>query len=168
MATLGESFNADDLPTGNSGEYELLPEGLYSAMIAKAEVGQTKSGTGTKIDLRLDITGPTHQGRVIFAAINIRNQSAKAEEIGRQQLGEIMRAIGLPRVEDSDQLVGGQLQIKVKIKHPSPDDVARGYSQARNEVGGYRALAGAGLPAPAVAKAAAAPAASSAKPPWAK
>jgi hypothetical protein len=142
MANLGESFNADDLPTGSTGEYELLPEGLYSAMIAKAEVGQTKSGTGTKIDLRLDITGPTHQGRVIFAAINIRNQSAKAEEIGRQQLGEIMRAIGLPRLEDSDQLVGGQLQIKVKIKHPSPDDVARGYSQARNDVGGYRALAG--------------------------
>jgi hypothetical protein len=168
MANLGESFNADELPTGSTGEYELLPEGLYSAMIAKAEVGQTKSGTGTKIDLRLDITGPTHQGRVIFAAINIRNQSAKAEEIGRQQLGEIMRAIGLPRLEDSDQLVGGQLQVKVKIKHPSPDDVARGYSQARNEVGGYRALAGGGLPAPVAAKATAAPAVSSAKPPWAK
>jgi hypothetical protein len=168
MANLGESFNADDLPTGSNGEYELLPEGLYSAMIAKAEVGQTKSGTGTKIDLRLDITGPTHEGRVIFAAINIRNQSAKAEEIGRQQLGEIMRAIGLPRLEDSDQLVGGQLQIKVKVRQPSPDDVARGYSQARNDVGGYRALAGGGLPAPVAAKATAAPAASSAKPPWAK
>ena len=168
MAHLGESFNADDLPTGSTGEYELLPEGLYSAMIAKAEVGQTKSGTGTKIDLRLDITGPAHQGRVIFAAINIRNQSAKAEEIGRQQLGEIMRAIGLPRLEDSDQLVGGQLQIKVKVRQPSPDDVARGYTQARNDVGGYRALAGGGLPAPVAAKATAAPAVSSAKPPWAK
>jgi hypothetical protein len=60
------------------------------------------------------------------------------------------------------------LQIKVKVRQPSPDDVARGYSQARNDVSGYRALAGGGLPAPAVAKAAAAPAASSAKPPWAK
>ena len=63
MANLGESFNADDLPIGNSGEYELLPEGLYSAMISKAEVAQTKSGTGTKIDCRFDITGPSHQGR---------------------------------------------------------------------------------------------------------
>lgn len=166
MAHLGETFNADDLPTGN-GDYELLPEGLYSAMIAKAEVNPTKSGTGDKIDLRLDITGPTHQGRVIFAAINIRNQSAKAEEIGRQQLGEIMRAIGLARLEDSDQLVGGQLQVKVKVKVPSPDDIARGYTQPRNDVGGYRALAGGGLPAPSAAKAPAAPAAS-AKPPWAK
>jgi hypothetical protein len=167
MANLGESFNADELPTGNSGEYELLPEGLYSAMIAKADVNPTKNGTGTKIDLRLDITGPTHQGRVVFATVNIRNQSAKAEEIGRQQLGEIMRAIGLPRLEDSDQLVGGQLQIKVKIKVPSPDDVAKGYTQSRNEVGGYRALAGGGLPAPPAVTTAAAPA-TSAKPPWAK
>jgi hypothetical protein len=168
MANLGESFNADDLPTGNTGDYELLPEGLYSAMISKAEVGQTKSGTGTKIDCRFDITGPSHQGRVVFSAINIRNQSAKAEEIGRQQLGEIMRAIGLARLEDSDQLVGGQLQIKVKIKQPSPDDVARGYSQPRNEVAGFRALAGGGLPAPAATKAPAPASATSAKPPWAK
>jgi hypothetical protein len=168
MAHLGETFNADDLPTGGTGEYELLPEGLYSAMISKAELTPTKSGTGDKIDLRLDITGPTHQGRVIFAAINIRNQSAKAEEIGRQQLGEIMRAIGLARVQDSDQLVGGQLQIKVKVRQPSPDDVARGYSQARNDVGGYRALAGGGLPAPLAATAPAPAAATSAKPPWAK
>ena len=168
MANLGESFNADDLPIGNSGEYELLPEGLYSAMISKAEVGQTKSGTGTKIDCRFDITGPSHQGRVVFSAFNIRNQSAKAEEIGRQQLGEIMRAIGLARLEDSDQLVGGQLQIKVKIKQPSPDDVARGYSQPRNEVAGFRSLGVGGMPAPAASKPAAPAAATSAKPPWAK
>ena len=168
MANLGESFNADDLPTGNTGDYELLPEGLYSAMISKAEVGQTKSGTGTKIDCRFDITGPSHQGRVVFSAFNIRNQSAKAEEIGRQQLGEIMRAIGLARLEDSDQLVGGQLQIKVKIKQPSPDDVARGYSQPRNEVAGFRSLGVGGMPAPAASKPAAPAAATSAKPPWAK
>lgn len=167
MAFLGETFAADDLPTGN-GEYELLPEGLYSATITKAEVNQTKSGTGTKIDVRFDITGPSHQGRVVFAAINIRNQSAKAEEIGRQQLGEIMRAIGLARLEDSDQLVGGQLQIKVKIKQPTPDDVARGYSQARNEVAGYRALSGGGLPSPTTAKPAASSAPAGGKPPWAK
>lgn len=140
MAFLGETFSTDSLPEGRS--YDLIPEGWYNAVISKADLGQTKAGNGQKIDVRFDITGPTHQGRAIFTAINVRNPSQKAEEIGRQQLGEIMRAIGLSQVQDTDQLVGGQLQIKVKVKVPSDEDKARGYTESRNEVGGYKAIAG--------------------------
>lgn len=140
MAFLGETFSTDSLPEGRS--YDLIPEGWYNAVISKADLGQTKAGNGQKIDVRFDITGPTYQGRAIFTAINVRNPSQKAEEIGRQQLGEIMRAIGLSRVQDTDQLVGGQLQIKVKVKVPSDEDKARGYTESRNEVGGYKAVAG--------------------------
>ena len=86
MAFLGETISATDLPTSDRS-YDLIPEGWYSATISKAELGQTKSGTGTKIDMRYDITGPTHEGRIVFGSVNIRNQSQKAEEIGRQQLG---------------------------------------------------------------------------------
>jgi len=114
MANLGEAFSTDDLPQGQG--YDLLPDGWYFVTIAKADLNNTKAGNGQKIDLRLDITGPTHQGRVLFAALNIRNPSQKAEEIGRQQLGEVMRAIGLAKVEDTDQPIGGSLQVKVKTK----------------------------------------------------
>ena len=159
MAFLGETIEANTLPEGRS--YDLIPDGWYNATITKAEVGQTKSGTGTKIDIRYDITGPTHEGRVIYASVNIRNQSSKAEEIGRQQLGEIMRAVGLARLEDSDQLIGGPVCIKIKIKQPSDSDKANGYTEAKNEVGGWKAIAG------SVAPVASKPAAT-AKPPWAK
>jgi hypothetical protein len=54
-----------------------------------------------------DITGPSHQGRVVFGNLNIKNANPKAEEIGRQQLGDIMRAIGLAKVTDTDQFIGG-------------------------------------------------------------
>lgn len=167
MAFLGETFSTDELPVSDRS-YDLIPEGWYSASITKADLGQTKSGTGTKIDMRYDITGPTQQGRVVFASVNIRNQSQKAEEIGRQQLGEIMRAIGLAKVEDTDQLIGGQLQIKIKIRKASDSDKANGYHDDRNEVGGWKSLNGS-APIPAST---AAPAATSApggsKPPWAK
>ena len=170
MAFLGETFGVDDLPQSDRN-YELIPEGWYNATITKADLGNTKSGTGQKIDLRFDITGPTQQGRVMFQAINIRNQSQKAEEIGRQQLGEIMRAIGLAKVEDTDQLIGGQLCIKIKIKEPSAKDIEAGYSNTKNEVAGYKAIAGGAAPKPAPAPSAA-PAATAApggsKPPWAK
>lgn len=169
MAFLGETFSTDDLPVSDRS-YDLIPEGWYTATITKADLGQTKSGTGTKIDLRYDITGPSQQGRVIFGSVNIRNQSQKAEEIGRQQLGEIMRAIGLAKVEDTDQLIGGQLQIKIKIRKPSENDKANCYNDDRNEVGGWKSVNGS-APIPA-STSTAAPAASSApggsKPPWAK
>lgn len=163
MAFLGESFGIDDLPQSDRS-YELIPDGWYLATITKADLGPTKAGNGQKIDMRYDITGPTQQGRVVFGSLNIRNPSAKAEEIGRQQLGEIMRAIGLAKVEDTDQLIGQSLQIKVGTSKPQ-----EGYD-VRNEVKGWKAVSGGGSPMPAAASSA--PAATSApagsKPPWAK
>ena len=163
MAFLGESFTADDMPQSDRS-YDLIPDGWYTATITKAELGMTKAGNGQKIDVRYDITGPSHEGRVVFGNLNIPNPSQKAEEIGRQQLGEIMRAIGLSKVEDTDQLIGGTLQIKVGLSKPQD-----GYEQ-RNEVKGFKAVGGSA--APAAAPAASAPAATSApggaKPPWAK
>lgn len=157
MAFLGETYETENLPEGRS--YDLLPDGWYNVTISQATLGDTKSGTGKKIDIRYDITGPTHQGRVIFGSVNIRNQSQKAEEIGRQQLGEIMRAIGLAKVQDSDELIGGQLAVKVKTK-----PAENGY-EARNEVSGFKAIDGSTPPKPAATTAAAS---TSASPPWAK
>lgn len=116
MAFLEHAINLEDLPESTSGEFTVLPAGWYSATINKASIEPTKDDTGQKIAMRYDITGPTHQGRVVFGNINIKNKSAKAEEIGRAQLGDIMRALGLRQVSDTDQLVGGSLQIKLNIK----------------------------------------------------
>ena len=161
MAFRGQTFNADDLPRGDA--YDPLPAGWYTATIADAELKPTKDGSGQYIKVRYDITGPTHQGRVVFGNLNIKNASAKAEEIGRQQLGELMRAIGLARVTDTDQLIGGSLSIKLDVR-PATDQYP-----AQNEVRGFKAVTGS---APTfAAPTASAPAASApgkAAPPWAK
>lgn len=163
MAFLEHAINLEDLPeSNNTGEYQPLPAGWYSATINKAELKPTKDGTGQYIAIRYDITGPTHQGRVVFGNLNIKNKSAKAEEIGRAQLGDIMRALGLRQVSDTDQLVGGTLQIKLDVK----TDEQYG---TRNEVKAFKADNDA-IPASAVptfAKPSEAKATGSA-PPWAK
>lgn len=161
MAFLNETFSVDQLPQGNSGSFDPLPEGWYTASIAGAELKTTQAGTGQYIAVRYDITGPTHQGRVVFGNLNIRNPNPKAEEIGRTQLGELMRAIGLASVQDTDQLIGGQLQIKLSIRKQE------GYEPS-NDVKGFKALTGA---APKVQQAGGIQpqaAAASAAPPWAK
>ena len=161
MAFLEESFDVNELPQGTSN-FEPLPAGWYSATITQAELKDTKAGNGQYIKLRYDITGPSHQGRVVFGNLNIKNPSAKAEEIGRQQLGEIMRAIGLAKVTDTDQLIGNQISIKLEVKN----DPQYG---ASNEVKAFKSVSGSAAPAASPASpAAAAPATTKAAPPWAK
>ncbi|HSG59797.1 MAG TPA: DUF669 domain-containing protein [Pseudomonadales bacterium] len=161
MAFLGETFSTDSLPVSDRS-YDLIPEGWYNATITKAELNNTKAGTGQKIDMRYDIVGPTQQGRVVFGTVNVRNQSQKAEEIGRQQLGEIMRAVGLAKIQDTDELVGGSICVRVKIR-----PAENGYD-ARNEVSGFKSASGA-LPQ-VTSTSAPEPTAQpgGAKPPWAK
>jgi len=138
MAFLNEEFNVNELPQGN-GNFDPLPAGWYTCTISQSELKDTNAGNGQYIKLRYDITGPSHQGRVVFGNLNIKNANPKAEEIGRQQLGEIMRAIGLAKVTDTDQLIGGQLSIKLEVK----EDDKYG---ASNEVKGFKSVSGSAAP----------------------
>jgi hypothetical protein len=154
MAQLPETFSADALPVSDRN-FEPLPAGWYTAVVNGAEIKNTKAGTGQYIAIRYDITGPSHQGRVVFGNLNIKNPNPKAEEIGRQQLGELMRSIGLSTVQDTDQLIGGQLQIKLEIRESEQ------YG-ASNDVKAFKAN---GSASPKVAPAAAS---GKAAPPWVK
>jgi Protein of unknown function (DUF669) len=160
MAFLDEEFSLDTLPVSTSN-FEPLPEGWYNAAITGSELKATKAGDGKYIACKYTITGPTHQGRVVFGNLNIKNASTKAEEIGRSQLGDIMRAIGLAKVADTDQLIGGNLAIKLTV---------RTGEYAGNEIKGFKALSN---PAQGVSFKASAPPAgpagpAKAAPPWSK
>lgn len=159
MAQLGQTFDVSELPQGTVGNFDPLPPGWYDATITQAELKPTKDGSGQYIKIRYDITGPSHQGRVVFGNLNIKNASSKAEEIGRQQLGELMRAIGLARVTDTDQLIGGAIGVKLDVR------AATEQYGAQNEVKGFKTLNG----AMSAAKAPVAQAVPSTKaaPPWA-
>ena len=161
MAFLNETFDTATLPQ-STANYDPVPEGWYTANITSAELKDTSNGSGQYIKLRYDITGPSNSGRVVFGNLNIKNASSKAEEIGRQQLGEVMRAIGLARVTDTDQLIGGTLQIKVAIRQSEQ------YG-AQNEIKGWKAINGSLPTAPAAPSAPAAPQTNGkAAPPWSK
>lgn len=155
-------FNVADLPVSDSS-FEPLPAGWYTATVNGAELKDTKAGTGQYISVAYAITGPTHQGRTVFGNLNIKNPNPKAEEIGRQDLGAIMRAIGLTRVTDTDQLIGGQLSIKLTVR------AADGQYDASNDIKGYKALEGGVkvMPSPA-AQSQPQPSASANAAPWLK
>jgi len=155
MAQLGQVFMVEDLPQGNN--FEPIPSGWYTATITETELKQTKTGTGQYISVKFDIIAPTHQGRVVYDNINISNNSTKAEEIGRSQLGGLMRAVGLTRIADDNELRNRTCQIKVGM-----DKGGDGY-EPRNRIVAYKASEGASLPQPSAPTAK--PNASS-TPPW--
>lgn len=170
MAYLDQPINVADLPEDTGGDYSPIPPGEYNANIKDAELKATNDGTGQYIKLRLDVTGPSHAGRVVFSNINIRNKSQAAEQIGRAQLGALMKAAGLATLTDTDQLIGAHIGIKVAIREARTDEKTGKTYEASNEVKAYKAIDGAAPMAakPAFAQAPAAAAPAKAAPPWAK
>lgn len=129
MARLDEVFTLDSVPAQTTS-YDAIPAGMYEASISNAEIKDSKSG-GKYINVRYDITGPSHSGRVVFGMITISNANPKAEEIGRQQLGELIRCIGLDKLADTDQLIGGKLIVKITVENSEQ------YGE-QNRVAGFR------------------------------
>jgi hypothetical protein len=152
---LPEVFELDSLPTP---EYEVIPAGNYTAMIAAAEARQNKSGTGHYLSVQYMILGPTHQGRAVFSNITLSHPNETATRIGRGQLSELMRAVGVPRFANTEQIVGRRLKIKVVVRADEK------YGEG-NDVKGWKPLEGGQQPSSPMPPFPSAPAPASAQPP---
>jgi len=165
MAYLGQTFNvADHVPSSP----DPVPAGWYTAKITDAKVKDTKAGNGNFLEVTFSILGPSYEGRCVWGRFNLKNPNPQAEQIGQAQFMDMARAIGLEVVDDSDQLLGGELDIKVTVKKGDEQ-----YSDS-NDVKGFKALQGmtvitqkpAQKPAPQPVGSGAP--AKAATPPWAK
>lgn len=155
-------FNAQSVEPQQS--FDALPAGNYMAAISESDIVPTKSGTGQMLKLTWRVTDGPMKGRVIFDRLNIQNANPKAEEIGQRQLSALCHAAGVLQLQDTQQLHGIPMQIKVTVRR----DESGQYGD-QNEVKDYRFVGGASAPAapafapPAAAAKPAAPAA-----PWAQ
>ena len=141
---LGMTFNVQDLPQDEQ-QGGVIPAGQYTVKIERAQLKDTKSGTGRYINVMLRVQGPTHANAVVFAMVNISNQNQEAERIGKAQLRSIMESIGLQTITDTDQLIGGVMDVKVAVEK----DTYNGNEQDRNVVKSFKkSQSGAALSAP--------------------
>ena len=156
MAKLGTTFTAD---TEKKTSFEPLPAGWYTATITESTVVDVKAPkTGTYIKNRYDILGPTHAGRVVFGNITLTNSNPAAEEMGAKQLNDLLCSIGKAKCDDTDELIGKSMEIKLVVK--SSEQYGDG-----NEVKGFRAIKGSQMPG---AGSPGATLAAKAKAPWEK
>lgn len=119
--------------------FENLPVGWYTARMVASEEKPTSAGTGSYLQLEFEIVDPApHVGRKVWDRLNLNNPNEKAVEIAYQTLSAICHAAGVMQLTQSQQLHGIPVQIKVGLSKPQD-----GYEQ-RNEIKGYRAVAGTG------------------------
>lgn len=131
-------------------EFELIPAGVYPAIVTASEIKPTKDATGQMLALTWQIVDGQHKGRIVFQNLNIVNKNPKAVEIANGELSAICKAMGLVNtVQDSSELHNLPVNLKIKI---TP---AKGEYDAKNEFKGVAAYgsapAGAAAPPPVAA-----------------
>lgn len=158
MAKLNQTFDATQVEPTNP--LDPIPAGDYPMIISESEMKATKSGSGEYLQLTLEVIDGQYKGRKVWDRLNLVNPNATAVSIAEATLSAICHAVGVERVDDSEQLHDRPLMGKVKFV---PAD---GSYDAKNEMAGYKPMPGA--PAPARKAAPAASPSTGATPPWKK
>jgi hypothetical protein len=130
MAMLPDVFNAKE--EEKMGSFEPIPAGWYMASITKSELKNNKAGTGQYLALQFKIIDGEFAKRLAFTNLNLVHSNSQTVEIARKELASICEAAGIEELEDSSELHGIPMGIRLIIK---PGDANW---PAKNEIKGYR------------------------------
>ena len=137
MALLDLQFDQTEIQEAHKNDFDPIPAGTYTAEITRSEIKDNASGSGNRLSLGLKIIDGTHAGRLIFQDITLRNNNQIAQQIGRKQMAQLVSACGKSSVQDSSDLHGIPMEIKVAIKIDKT-----GQYDPTNEVKKFAAIAG--------------------------
>ena len=127
-------LNFDATTVAPADSIEVIPAGWYNAQIDQSEMKPTKDGSGAYLELRFSILDGQYVNRKVFTRLNLRNANPVAQEIAYRQLSAICHAIGVLQVQDSQQLHGRPLKIKVRVRAASGD------YEASNEISAFKSI----------------------------
>jgi len=139
------SIGLDEL-TPTVEELTELPDGTYAAHITGSE-WRTSSAGHEYVSVEFTLTDQ-HAGRKIWTNLNFRHPNEVVVEIAKKTASELCIALGMRGLQEPEDLLGHNLQIKVGANKKEPD---------RKEVKRYLASAAAAQPKPAANGAAASP-----------
>lgn len=126
------NFDAQNVPQNEA--LDPIPADWYKAMIVESEMKATSAGSGVYLMLTMQVLEGPYAGRKIFDRLNLNNPNPVAVEIAYKTLSSICHSVNQIQVQDSQQLHGKPLQVKVVVKPPKD-----GYD-ASNDVKGYKAI----------------------------
>lgn len=147
------ALNFDATQVAPDTGFDALPAGWYNVAIDHSESKPTKDADAQNpwyyVELRFNILDGQYQGRKFFSRLNLRNKSQEAMEIAYKQLSAICHAVGVMSVQDTSQLHGLPMKVKVNIRKD-----ATGQYDDQNDIKQYKPInhvvetVGAGVTAP--------------------
>jgi hypothetical protein len=151
MAYIG-TFDATTIAPAT--EMTALPSGEYLMAITESEMKETKGGTGQYLQLVFAVLNaaiPELIGRKVFVRLNLINSNQTAVDIAQRELSAICHAIGVLKLQDSQQLHDLPMTCSVKFMP------AKGEFAESNKIAGYKPASDYGKGKRPVAPPAAAP-----------
>lgn len=98
---------------------DVVPAGWYNVAVDETEMKPTKSGDGAYLKFRFNILDGQYHGRKLFINLNLRNPNPQTVEIAQRQLSAICHATGVLNLQDTQQLYGIPLKVKVSVRKDS-------------------------------------------------
>lgn len=130
--SLGVALNFNATAVEPATAFQAIEPGWYDAKIDESEMKPTKDGSGAYLKLRFSIIGGKHNNQKVFQNLNLKNANPTAVEIAQKQLSAICHSVNVLQLQNSAQLHGIPLKIKVKVrKDPT------GQYEDSNEISGY-------------------------------
>lgn len=157
-------FDADNVEP--SQPRTLIPTGDYSAVIEKVTEKENSKKNGSYLEFVFQIIAGPSENRKVFDLLNTKNPSRQAVDIANATMSAILRAVGVPRPVNEDEICNIPLVITVGVSTDKSGNPAFNGKQ-RNIITGYKAL-NEPQPAKVAAKVAEEAMARPAKAPWAK
>lgn len=115
-----------------------LPNGWFPVIITASEIKPTKDGSGTRLNFTFSVCqGHPRENRKVVEGLNIANPNPVAQQIAQEQLSAICHATGVVHLQDTNQLHGIPLLIKVTTVPERTDTVTGKIYEAKNEIKGY-------------------------------
>lgn len=99
-------LNFDASTVEPSAQRGVIPAGDYNLCLTDAEQKETKLKDGHYLALDYIVQDGEHQGRHIYANLNLWNKSKQAREIAWADLSALAHACGVLQVGTADQLFG--------------------------------------------------------------
>ena len=132
------NFNATTVAPSQA--FENLAPGWYTAKVVESEMKPARNPGSSYLELTLEVIAPASAaGRKLWDRLNLVNPNQVAVDIAYETLSAICHATQVMQVQDSQQLHGIPLDVKVGMSKTTEE-----YPEPRNEIKGYRAVQGGG------------------------
>lgn len=125
------NLNGYDATGGETMEdRDVLPVGEYPAALVKSDRKEAKTQGNAYINCEYEVTDGEFKGRRFWGMLNLWNSNTQAVEIAQRELNSIMHACGKLRVDDTEELHGIPMLVKLGVRKSDeygPQNQIKGY-----------------------------------------